>query len=173
MTPLLPSSSTEPGALRFLGALVDWSIVALGAALVVIVFVNVVLHQIDYDISMTTEFGELVMVWTTFLGAAAASRHHGHMAVTELLDLVGGRVGFVLRVAIEVVVVFVLGLLVWYGVIIENASWGNILTVLDIPMAWQYLALPISAAISLVFVIHQLVVLLRTGRTSGNPRDLS
>ena len=173
MTPLLPSSTTEPVAIRLLGELVDWAIVVLGSALIVIVFVNVVLHQVDYDISMTTEFGELVMVWTTFLGAAAASRRRGHMAVTELVDFVGGRAGVILRVAIEIVVVFVLGILIWYGVIIEDASWGNILTVLDVPMAWQYLALPIGAGVSLVFVVYHLLVLLRTGRASGTAWDLS
>jgi TRAP-type transport system small permease protein len=74
--------------LRWLGAFVDWAIVLLGAALVLVVFSNVVLHAFDKDIAWTTEFGELVMVWTTFLGVAAAVRRNAHMAVTELIDLV-------------------------------------------------------------------------------------
>jgi len=170
---LLPPAPPEPAALRRLGELVDWSIVALGSALVVIVFVNVVMHQLDYDIAWTTEFGEFVMVWTTFLGAAAASRRLGHMAISEVLDLVGSAPRRWLRIAIELTVAGVLVLLVWYGTVIVQASWGNILTVLDWPMAWQYMALPVGSAISLVYVLHHLVVLLRGGDKVAAPENVS
>lgn len=159
---LLPPAPPEPALLRWLGELVDWAIVVLGAALVVIVFANVVMHQLDYDIAWTTEFGEFVMVWTTFLGAAAAARRRGHMAITELLELAEDRgAGRPLRLAIDGIVVAVLGVLVWYGTVIVRASWGNILTVLDWPMAWQYLALPVGSAIALVYVLRDLLAGLR------------
>lgn len=173
MSRLLPPAPPEPAPLRWLGELVDWSIIALGAALVVIVFINVVMHQLDYDIAATTEFGEFVMVWTTFLGAAAASRRLGHMAISEAVDLVGGAAARALRVAIEAVVVFVLAILVWYGTVIVQASWGNILTVLDWPMAWQYMALPVGSALSLLFVLHHLWVLLRGGAKTAAPENVS
>ena len=170
---LLPPAPPEPAALRRLGELVDWSIVALGSALVLIVFVNVVMHQLDYDIAWTTEFGEFVMVWTTFLGAAAASRRLGHMAIVEILDLVGGAAGRGLRIGIELVVAAVLVILIWYGTVIVQASWGNILTVLDWPMAWQYMALPVGSAISLVYVLHHLLVLIRGGDKVAAPENVS
>jgi TRAP-type C4-dicarboxylate transport system permease small subunit len=50
--------------------------VLLGGALVLVVFSNVVLHAFSADIAWTTEFGELVTVWTTFLGVAAAVRRN-------------------------------------------------------------------------------------------------
>ena len=162
MRRLLPPAPPEPAPLRWLGEAVDWSIVLLGAALVVIVFANVVMHQLDYDIAWTTEFGEFVMVWTTFLGAAAAARRRGHMAITEVLELVGGGTGGrLLRLAIDGIVAVVLGVLVWYGTVIVQASWGNILTVLDWPMAWQYMALPVGSAIALVYVLRDVVAGLR------------
>jgi len=173
MSRLLPPAPPEPAPLRWLGELVDWSIIALGSALVVIVFANVVMHQLDYDIAWTTEFGEFVMVWTTFLGAAAAARRLGHMAISEVIDLVGGTAGRWLRIAIESVVAAVLALLVWYGTVIVQASWGNILTVLDWPMAWQYMALPVGSAISLAYVLHHLWVLLRGGTKSAAPENVS
>lgn len=170
---LLPPAPPEPAVLRRLGELVEWAIVALGAALVVIVFVNVVMHQLDYDIAWTTEFGEFVMVWTTFLGAAAASRRLGHMAISEVLDLFGGAAGRWLRIGIELIVAGVLVLLVWYGTVIVQASWGNILTVLDWPMAWQYMALPVGSAMSLAFVLHHLWVMLRGGGKTAAPENVS
>jgi TRAP-type C4-dicarboxylate transport system permease small subunit len=44
---------------------------------------------------------------------------------------------------------------------IVMANWGNILTVLDWPMAFQYLALPVGSAASLVFVGYDLIQILR------------
>jgi TRAP-type C4-dicarboxylate transport system permease small subunit len=168
---LLPPAPPEPAPLRWLGELVDWSIVALGAALVVIVFANVVMHQLDIDIAWTTEFGEFVMVWTSFLGAAAAARRRGHMAITELRDLATGAAGRGLRLAIEATVAIVLALLIWYGGVIVQSSWGNILTVLDWPMAWQYLALPVGSAIALVYVLRDLVELVRGGDLPVPPEE--
>jgi len=173
MRRLLPPAPPEPAPLRLLGELVDWAIVALGAALVVIVFVNVVMHQLDLDIAWTTEFGEFVMVWTTFLGGAAAARRRGHMAITELRDHLKRGAGRALRLAIELTVAAVLALLVWYGASIVQASWGNILTVLDWPMAWQYLALPVGAAIALVYVLRDVVLLARGGDLVEAPEDVS
>jgi len=40
------------------------------------------------------------------------------------------------------------------------ANWGNVLTVLDWPMAFQYMALPVGAGASFVFVSYDLVQIL-------------
>jgi TRAP-type C4-dicarboxylate transport system permease small subunit len=154
---LLPPGPAAPAPLRWLGLATDVAIVLLGSALVVVVFCNVVLHAFDKDIAWTTEFGELVTVWTTFLGVAAAVRRNAHMAVTELVDLVpepGPRL--VVDGLIQLVVAGVLVLLVWKGGVAAQAGWGSVLTVLDWPMAVQYLSLPVGAVIALVFVLWDL-----------------
>jgi TRAP-type C4-dicarboxylate transport system permease small subunit len=159
---LLPPGPAAPAPLRWLGAAVDMAVVLLGAALVVVVFSNVVLHAFNADIAWTTEFGELVTVWTTFLGVAAAVRRNAHMAVTELIDLVpepGPRLAA--DALIQLMVGVMLLLLVWKGGVAANASWGSVLTVLDWPMAVQYLSLPVGSAIALVFVAWDLVQIAR------------
>jgi TRAP-type C4-dicarboxylate transport system permease small subunit len=165
---LLPPGPTEPPLLRWLGTATDVGIVLLGSALVVVVFGNVVLHAFDKDIAWTTEFGEFVAVWTTFLGAAAAVRRNAHMAVTELVDLVpepGPRL--LVDGLIQSVVAAVLVLLVWKGGVAAHAGWGSVLTVLDWPMAVQYLSLPVGSAIALVFALWDLLQIVR-----GVPRGL-
>jgi len=44
------------------------------------------------------------------------------------------------------------------------ANWGNELTVLEWPMAWQYLSLPVGSAAMLIFVAFDLVQIIR-GKT--------
>lgn len=164
---LLPPGPAAPAPLRWLGACVDAAIVVLGAALVVVVFSNVVLHAFDQDIAWTTEFGELVMVWTTFLGVAAAVQRNAHMAVTELIDLVPEpRPRLWADGLVQLVVAGLLVLLVWKGGVAANAGWGSEMTVLGWPLAVQYLSLPVSSAIALVFVAQDLV---QIGR--GVPRQ--
>jgi TRAP-type transport system small permease protein len=165
---MLPPGPPAPAPLRWLGTANDICIALLGAALLIVVFANVILHAFDMDIAWTTEFGELVMVWTTFLGGAAAVRRNGHMAVTELVDLVPEPAPrLVVDGLIQLVVAWVLVLLVWKGGIAADMGWGSTLTVLDVPMAIQYLSLPVGSLIALVFVLWDLVQIVR-----GVPRQV-
>ena len=149
---LLPPGPAAPAPIRALGAAVDWSVVIIGAVMVALVFANVVLHAFHRDNPWTTEFCEFLMVWVTFLGAAAATRRGAHMSITELIDRLGPAARRGADLAIAAVAGAVLALLVWYGAGIVRATWANELTVLGWPMGLQYLALPVGAAATLVFV---------------------
>ena len=149
---LLPAAPPAPAPIRVLGAAVDWTVIAIGALMVALVFANVVLHVFHRDNPWTTEFCEFLMVWVTFLGAASATRRGLHMSITELVDRLGPRARRRADLAIAALGAAVLALLVWYGAGIVRATWANELTVLGWPMGLQYLALPAGAALTLVFV---------------------
>ena len=53
-----------------------------------------------------------------------------------------------------------LDLLLSPSAIVSN-NWGNILTVLGIPMAWQYMPLSIGSGAGMVFVAYDLYQILR------------
>lgn len=162
---LLPAGPSAPAPIMWLAWLVDWSIVVIGAAMATLVFANVLLHNLfKGDIAWTTEFCELLMVWVTFLGGAAATRRGAHMVVGELIGHLTGAARRAADAAIQVVVLITLGLLVWYGMGIADAGRMSDLTVLGWPMASQYVALPIASAITMVFVGWDLIEILR-GRT--------
>jgi TRAP-type C4-dicarboxylate transport system permease small subunit len=158
---LLPPGPAAPAPIRVLGAAVDWAVVALGAAMVALVFVNVVFHVFGGDVAWTTELCEFMMVWVTFLGGAAATRRGAHMRITEFLDKLAGLPRRWADAAIQALALVVLGLLVWFGFNIVAASRGNILTVLDWPMAWQYLSLPVGSGLTFVFVAWDLAEIVR------------
>jgi TRAP-type C4-dicarboxylate transport system permease small subunit len=156
-----------PAAIRWLSVLVDISITVLGAALVAVEFGNLVLHAFGQDIAWTTEFGELVMVWTTFLGAAAAVQRNAHMAVSEMIDLLPEpRPRLIADGVIQGVIAIILVLLVWKGGIAANASWNSEMSVTGWPIAVQYLSLPLSSLIALVFVAWDIFQIAR-----GKPRQ--
>lgn len=150
---LLPPAPPAPAPLRLLGDAVDWCIVGIGALMIVLVFINVVMHSFGKDMAATTELCELLMVWVTFLGGAAAARRGAHMAITELIDKLAAGQRRLMDLAISAASAAVLASLVWYGWGITVAGWTNRLTVLDIPMSFQYLALPVASFITLLFVL--------------------
>lgn len=159
---LLPSGPPGPWPIVWLGRAVDWSVLLIGAVMATLVFANVIVHNIfNGDIAWTTEFCELLMVWVTFLGGAAATRRGAHMVINELVDRLQGMQKRIAEAAIQVVVFFTLGLLAWYGVGIAEAGSLSTLTVLGWPMSTQYVALPVASVITMVFVGWDLVEILR------------
>jgi TRAP-type transport system small permease protein len=158
---LLPKGPPAPWPLRALGSAIDWLIVGVGAVMVALVFVNVLFRVFGGDIALTTELCEFLMVWVTFLGGAAATRRGLHMSITEFLDKLGPRGRLRADGAIDVLSLGVLALLIWHGMGIVNSGWGNELTVLHIPQALQYLALPVGATAMALFAAWDLVLIAR------------
>ena len=159
-------SLNAPPPIRALGWLVDWSVVAVGAAMIVLVFVNVLFHLLGKDIAWTTELCELLMVWVTFLGGASAAERGAHMTITEFVDKLDPPRRRWADLTIQTVCLVVLGLLIKFGYGIVASSWDNTLTVLNVPMAVQYLAMPLGATAMFVFISFDAW---RTFR--GVPRD--
>ncbi len=160
--PLLPPEPPAPAPIRWLGWLVDWSVLLIGATLAVLIFSNVLVHNFfNGDIAWTTEFCELLMVWVTFLGGAAATRRGSHMVVGELVGRFTGGLRTAAEVLIQLVVLAALALLFWFGIGIAQAGSFSTLTVLGWPMTTQYVALPVASAITMVFAAWDLVEILR------------
>jgi len=90
---LLPPAPPGPAPLRVIGDAVDWSIVVIGAVMIVLVFINVVMHAFGKDMAATTEMCELLMVWVTFLGGAAAARRGAGRALRAGLAQAGAPAG--------------------------------------------------------------------------------
>ncbi|MDH5285330.1 MAG: TRAP transporter small permease [Betaproteobacteria bacterium] len=163
---MLPPAPAAPPALAALGNATDWVVVAIGATMIVLVFLNVCLHVVGKDLAWVTELAELLMVWVTFLGGACATRRGAQMAITEFIDKTHGGHRRFADAVVDLFALAVLGALVWHGVRLVAASWGNELTVLQIPMSFQYLGMPLGCALMFVWVAWDLWRILR-----GDARD--
>ena len=164
---LLPPGPPAPLPIRVLGSVVEWSIVVIGAVMVALVFTNVVFHVTGGDIAWTTELCELLMVWVTFLGGAAAMRRGAHMTITEFIDKLQPAPRRWADAAVQAACLLMLAVLVRYGWALVAANWGNQLTVLEWPMAVQYMGMAVGCTLMLVFVAFDLWQTLR-----GVPRAL-
>ncbi len=158
---MLPPAPRAPAPLAAFGAAIDWAVVAIGTVMVALVFVNVSLHVVNKDLAWVTELAELLMVWVTFLGGACAARRGAQMTITEFIDKLSGGARRAADAAVGVFAAGVLAALVWYGINITIAGWGNELTVLHVPMSIQYLGMPVGCAAMLVWVLWDLVRIAR------------
>lgn len=156
----------EPAPIRWIGKTVDYAVISLGGALAVLIFINVVMHAMGKDLAWLTELGELMMVWVTFLGGAAAAQRGAHMSINEFLDKLGSTGRKWADAAVQTFSLVVIAVVFFYGVGIVQGSWGNVLTTLEWPMAWQYMPLPLGMGLMSVFVGWDLIQILR-----GVPRD--
>jgi TRAP-type transport system small permease protein len=148
----------EPIPLRVLGTAIDLVVVLGGTLIVLLMFGNVLSRFVfNFDVAWSTELINFLMIWVTFLGAAAAARRGAHMRVGELVGLLSGPGRRTAEIAINLVVVIILGQLVWYGGSIAVGNMDQASTVLYYPMGLQYGAMPVGAALALVYVLRDTV----------------
>ena len=157
LTPL----AAAPLPVRMLGRAVDWAVICIGAAMTVLVFFNVSLHMFNKDLAWVTELGELLMVWVTFLGGACAAQRGAHMTITEFIDKLEPARRRWADAAVQALCLAMLLILVRYGWALVAANWGNQLTVLEWPMAIQYMGMAVGCTLMALFTAFDLLQILR------------
>ena len=164
--PLLTPVAPAPAPMRWLGRLVDWTVIIIGATMALMVFVNVALHLVRMDLAWVTEFGELLLVWVTFLGGACAAQRGAHMSITEFIDKLAPAQRRWADAAVQGFCLAMLLVLVRFGWRLVGGNWGNELTVLHWPMAVQYMGMAVGCSLMAVFVAWDVWQIL-----AGVPRE--
>lgn len=162
----VPGLAATPALVRWVGKIVDWSVIMIGAAMAIMIFGNVVLHALGKDLAWLTELGEFLMVWVTFLGGVCAAQRGTHMSINEFLDKLAPERRRWADAAVQGFTMLVLAILFYYGLGIVQGSWGTVLTTLEWPMSWQYMPLPLGAGLMLFFTAWDFILILR-----GVPRE--
>jgi len=156
----------SPALVRWVGKVVDYSVILIGGSMAALIFFNVVLHAFHKDLAWVTELGEFLMVWVTFLGGAAAAQRGAHMSINEFLDKLEPAGRRRADAAVQMFTIVIFFVVMYYGVRIVQGSWGTELTTLEWPMAWQYMPLALGSGLIVFFTGWDLVLILR-----GVPRE--
>ena len=100
----------------------------------------------------------LLMVVFTFIGAAAAYRAGGHIAVTMLTDRLppGARRAFELLA--DALMLLVCGFVTWYGTRLCIDTMGQAIAEIPwMPVGVTYLAIPLGALLTGIFVVERML----------------
>jgi TRAP-type transport system small permease protein len=152
--------------IKAIGKAVDYAVIAIGGSLAMLIFTNVVLHAVGKDLAWLTELGELLMVWVTFLGGAAAAQRGAHMSINEFLDKLNPQKRRWADAAVQCFTLLLLAVVLYFGLRIVKGSWDNVLTTLEWPMAWQYIPMPLGIGLMGLFIAWDIVLIAR-----GVPRE--
>jgi len=142
------------------------------AAVVVIVLIQVVARYVlQLPISWPEEVARYTSVWLTFVGAAAAAARHQQITVDLLTPILPHRARSAMKVVATVCGLLVVGLLMWavqpmFGIAGLSASPGS-----GIQARWVYLSLPVGVGMLAVFLLSDLVRLLRGKPLEDNPEE--
>ena len=103
----------------------------------------------------TEEMARFLFIWMVMLGAMVGVRDGSHFDVDVWPDL-KPRVNALLRiVSMMFVLVFAL-VFVWYGIKFVQFGWNQTSELADLPMAWIFIAWPVTGATWLLFGFERL-----------------
>jgi TRAP-type transport system small permease protein len=123
----------------------DLAAALLGLLLVVMLVQVVTRYALNDPTAWTEEVCRYLYVYIVFLGASAAIADRSHVSVNVLTQMLAPRVQLCVALAVDVLIVALLTILAWYGV---RATLRNVdipLSVLQVPYAWVYVIVPITA----------------------------
>ncbi len=134
------------------------------ALMVVMVFGNVVLrYGFNSGLTLSEELSRWLFVWMTFLGALVALRSHQHLGTDTLVSRLP-RVGKKLCLgASHLLMLGLCGLMLRGSWQQMRINWETTSAVMEVSMAWFYAAGVFFAALALVFVATEFLMLV-TGR---------
>ena len=152
-----------PRSLTVLSRVIDYALVLSGTFIVSLVFINATLRSAaGFDLAWSLEVTAFLLLWSTFLGCAAAVARGAHMRVGEIVDKLlpaGGR--HHLKTLINVVVAVMMISLIVTGYSISSHTWAQRTTVLYLPVGFLYASMPVGMLLSLIFHLFNTVLDLR------------
>jgi TRAP-type C4-dicarboxylate transport system permease small subunit len=150
----LPETRRSAGtAERVFVAANRWLIIGMMAAMVAMVFANVVSRYIwNYSFIWAEELSQYLMVWITFLGAGLALREGRHVAVELLQDRLPIKTKRSVRHLVAALIILFLLALVILGFQFAIFAWEQETPVMNIPLGIPYLAVPLGALLLLAHI---------------------
>ncbi len=138
-----------------------WLLIVLLAAMVVIVFANVVLrYALGTSLVWSEEVARHLMIWMTFAGSGLALRSGAQLGIDTLQDALPPRAARALRIALAAGMLLLFVLLAWYGMDYAWRTRFQTSAALGISMIYVYIGMPVGCvlmAIHLVLVVRRYV----------------
>jgi TRAP-type C4-dicarboxylate transport system permease small subunit len=143
-----------PGrAERMLVAANGGVLIGLMASMALLVIANVLARYVfNHSFVWAEELSRYMMIWVGFLGAGLVLRVGAHIAVDVFQDLMPRRAAQAVRVLVLAVLAVSLVSMLWLGVQYVRFAWGQETPVLNWNFGLVYLAIPIGAALMLLYL---------------------
>jgi TRAP-type C4-dicarboxylate transport system permease small subunit len=127
-------------------------------ALALIVNVQVFLrYALHTDWQGSDEYVRILLLWVIFLGAAVATNRVAHLGINILASRLPRRAVRFFDTATYLILCGVAIVMIYQGVVLTDRGFTNTFTMSGVPIAYQYIALPISGILILAYSLNNLV----------------
>jgi TRAP-type C4-dicarboxylate transport system permease small subunit len=148
--------------LDLLDRLVSWTLTAVritcitfATALFVIVVAAVAARYLfGQAVSWTEEVPRYLLIWVSFLGAAACVAKREHVGFDILFNALPERVRRWLGAAIGLLILGFGWIVFRYGIVFVQEFGGDLMETIPFRNYWYYVALPVSGALLMLFALQ-------------------
>jgi len=131
-------------------------IAALMAALVVVVFAQVMLRYLTYQpVAWTEELARFAFIWLALAGAAEGARRGAHFAVEIVPQALPGALGRWFRCLLRLAEAGAYAVIAYAGLRILDVVHAQRSITLDMPMGYAYAAIAAGAALMCLYTLRQ------------------
>ena len=120
----------------------------------------------------TEEMARFLFIWMVMLGAMIGVREGTHFEVDvwpEMKPRANAALGLVSMVFVLITAL----IFVWYGINFVQFGWNQTSELAELPMAWIFVAWPLTGATWLLFGIPRLLADIRIIRYGPTPEDVA
>lgn len=129
--------------------------------------VNAILRYVfNTGFSGSEQVVQLVFPWFIVGGATLAAQHGRHISVVFFTALLPARMALAVRTIAELVVIVTAGVVIRFGVEITALEGGTYFTLIGVPQAWSYAALPVGYVLLIVTALSAIYRLVRGDATT-------
>ncbi|MDI2098496.1 TRAP transporter small permease [Ruicaihuangia caeni] len=118
-------------------------------------------YVLNHPIRGVGEIVAMLLVWQVMLGAAAVARLRGHIVVDALIGRFSGTVRAWLDVVRLLIVIAVVAFLLWFGFQLFQQTSGRVVAMLGLSRGFTTIAIPIGAALMLVYYLRDISLAVR------------
>jgi TRAP-type C4-dicarboxylate transport system permease small subunit len=115
----------------------------------------------------SVELARYLFLWFCFLGFSITLRRGGHVSVRFIVDLFPLWVQRILLIISDTCIFIFLGFIVVEGGLLAHAIRNNISPVMQIPMGYVYIVIPISAILLIIYLMRTINTSWRSGHFTG------
>lgn len=138
-----------------LSALVRLVILLQASAIFGIIIVTVITrYGFNYVLSWSEEVPRYLLIWISFLGAAACVDLRDHIAFEYLFDRFPARVRAVVQILINLAIFGFGWIMLLYGIRFVQAFGDDFMESIPFTNVWYYTALPVSGALMMLYSLR-------------------
>lgn len=127
----------------------------MAAVLIALCLQVVTRYVFNSPLAWTEEVSRHLFVWMVFFGASGALADRGHVAVEILASSSPPRVRRALSIASNLIVLFFLGNVFYWGSLTVRRTWNLPTATLELPQGLVYAVFPITAVLMTIRILIQ------------------